>query len=146
CCAVSATPSNKGALRMTTSINQAWELAKQRFAAVGVDAEQALTALDRLPVSMHCWQGDDVAGFENPQGGLTGGIQATGNYPGKARNAAELRADLEQAMSLIPGPKRLNLHAIYLESDTPVERNAIKPEHFKNWVEWAKKQQVGLDF
>ena len=97
---------------MTTSINQAWELAKQRFAAVGVDAEQALTALDRLPVSMHCWQGDDVAGFENPQGGLTGGIQATGNYPGKARNAAELRADLEQAMSLIPGPKRLNLHAI----------------------------------
>ena len=131
---------------MTTSINQAWELAKQRFAAVGVDAEQALTALDRLPVSMHCWQGDDVAGFENPQGGLTGGIQATGNYPGKARNAAELRADLEQAMSLIPGPKRLNLHAIYLESDTPVERNAIKPEHFKNWVEWAKKQQVGLDF
>ena len=95
---------------------------------------------------MHCWQGDDVAGFENPGGSLTGGIQATGNYPGKARNATELRADLEQALSLIPGPKRLNLHAIYLESDTPVARDQIKPEHFKNWVEWAKANQLGLDF
>lgn len=95
---------------------------------------------------MHCWQGDDVAGFENPEGSLTGGIQATGNYPGKARNAQELRADLEQALSLIPGPKRLNLHAIYLESTTPVARNEIKPEHFKHWVEWAKRQQLGLDF
>lgn len=89
-------------------------LAKQRFAAVGIDVEEALRQLDRLPVSMHCWQGDDVSGFENPEGSLTGGIQATGNYPGKARNASELRADLEQAMRLIPGPKRLNLHAIYL--------------------------------
>ena len=131
---------------MTTYINQAWELAKQRFAAVGVDADEALRQLDRLPVSMHCWQGDDVAGFENPQGALTGGIQATGNYPGKARNATELRADLEQAMSLIPGPKRLNLHAIYLEADAPVARNEIKPQHFQNWVEWAKKQRLGLDF
>jgi len=131
---------------MTTQLEQAWELAKQRFAAVGVDVEEALRQLDRLPVSMHCWQGDDVAGFENPGGALTGGIQATGNYPGKARNAAELRADLELALSLIPGPKRLNLHAIYLESDTPVDRNAIKPEHFKNWVEWAKANKLGLDF
>ena len=97
-------------------------------------------------VSMHCWQGDDVSGFENPEGSLTGGIQATGNYPGKARNASELRADLEQAMRLSPGPKRLNLHAIYLESDTPVSRDQIKPEHFKNWVEWAKANQLGLDF
>ena len=102
---------------MTTQLEQAWELAKQRFAAVGIDVEEALRQLDRLPVSMHCWQGDDVSGFENPEGSLTGGIQATGNYPGKARNASELRADLEQAMRLIPGPKRLNLHAIYLESD-----------------------------
>lgn len=99
---------------MTTQLEQAWELAKQRFAAVGIDVEEALRQLDRLPVSMHCWQGDDVAGFENPEGSLTGGIQATGNYPGKARSASELRADLEQALSLIPGPKRLNLHAIYL--------------------------------
>ncbi len=91
-------------------------------------------------------QGDDVSGFENPEGSLTGGIQATGNYPGKARNASELRTDLEQAMRLIPGPKRLNLHAIYLESDTPVSRDQIKPEHFKNWVEWAKANQLGLDF
>lgn len=131
---------------MTTQLEQAWELAKLRFAAVGIDVEAALRQLDRLPVSMHCWQGDDVAGFENPEGSLTGGIQATGNYPGKARNATELRADLEQALSLIPGPKRLNLHAIYLESDTPVARDQIKPEHFKNWVEWAKANQLGLDF
>lgn len=131
---------------MTTQLEQAWELAKQRFAAVGIDVEEALRQLDRLPVSIHCWQGDDVSGFENPEGSLTGGIQATGNYPGKARNASELRADLEQAMRLIPGPKRLNLHAIYLESDTPVSRDQIKPEHFKNWVEWAKANQLGLDF
>ena len=84
---------------MTTSIDQAWELAKQRFNAVGVDIENALKTMERLPVSMHCWQGDDVAGFENPEGSLTGGIQATGNYPGKARNAAELRADLEMALT-----------------------------------------------
>lgn len=131
---------------MTTSIDQAWELAKQRFNAVGVDVENALKTMERLPVSMHCWQGDDVAGFENPEGSLTGGIQATGNYPGKARNAAELRTDLEMALTLIPGPKRLNLHAIYLESDTPVARNKIEPRHFANWVEWAKKHHLGLDF
>lgn len=131
---------------MTTSIDQAWELAKQRFNAVGVDVENALKTMEKLPVSMHCWQGDDVAGFENPEGSLTGGIQATGNYPGKARNAAELRADLEMALTLIPGPKRLNLHAIYLESDTPVARNKIEPRHFANWVEWAKKHHLGLDF
>ena len=131
---------------MTTSIDQAWELAKQRFNAVGVDVENALKTMERLPVSMHCWQGDDVAGFENPEGSLTGGIQATGNYPGKARNAVELRADLEMALTLIPGPQRLNLHAIYLESDTPVARNKIEPRHFANWVEWAKKHHLGLDF
>lgn len=131
---------------MKSSNDQAWELAKQRFAAVGVDVEAAISAMGTLPVSMHCWQGDDVAGFENPEGSLTGGIQATGNYPGKARNATELRADLEQALALIPGPKRLNLHAIYLESDTPVARNKIEPRHFKNWVEWAKQHHLGLDF
>lgn len=131
---------------MTNSIEQAWELAKQRFAAVGVDVDAALTRLDTLPVSMHCWQGDDVTGFENPDAVLTGGIQATGNYPGKARNAAELRSDLELALTLIPGPKRLNLHAIYLESDTPVARNKIEPRHFNHWVEWAKKHHLGLDF
>ncbi|CFU83000.1 L-rhamnose isomerase [Yersinia pseudotuberculosis] len=131
---------------MTNSIEQAWDLAKQRFAAVGVDVDAALTRLDTLPVSMHCWQGDDVTGFEDPDGVLTGGIQATGNYPGKARNATELRSDLELALALIPGPKRLNLHAIYLESDTPVARNKIEPRHFSHWVAWAKKHQLGLDF
>ncbi|MEZ0582230.1 L-rhamnose isomerase [Erwinia sp. STN24] len=131
---------------MTQAIEQAFELAKSRFAEQGVDVDAALKQLDQLPISMHCWQGDDVRGFENPQGALTGGIQATGNYPGRARTAVELRADLEQAMSLIPGPKRLNLHAIYLESDSRIERNEIKPQHFANWVEWAKTNGLGLDF
>ena len=131
---------------MTRLIEQAFDLAKQRFAAIGVDVEAAMQQLDTLPVSMHCWQGDDVRGFENPQGTLTGGIQATGNYPGRARSAEELRADLDMAMSLIPGAKRLNLHAIYLDSDEPVDRDAIKPEHFSRWVSWAKQHQIGLDF
>lgn len=131
---------------MTTSTEQAWNLAKARYAELNVDVESVLKLLDTLPVSMHCWQGDDVAGFENTGGALTGGIQATGNYPGKARNAVELRADLEQALALIPGPKRLNLHAIYLESDKPVARNEIEPKHFSNWVDWARKQGLGLDF
>lgn len=131
---------------MSQSIEQAWLLAKQRFADNNVNVEGALELLDTLPVSMHCWQGDDVAGFENTGAALTGGIQATGNYPGKARNAAELRADLEQAFRLIPGPKRLNLHAIYLEAEGRVERNEIEPRHFANWVEWAKVHRLGLDF
>lgn len=131
---------------MTQAIEQAFALAKQRFADIGVDAEAALSQLDQLPVSMHCWQGDDVRGFENPQGALTGGIQATGNYPGRARNVEELRSDLDQAMALIPGPKRLNLHAIYLESEQAVKRNEIKPQHFAGWVAWARDRQLGLDF
>ncbi|WP_062743211.1 L-rhamnose isomerase [Erwinia persicina] len=131
---------------MTQAIEQAFALAKQRFADIGVDVDAALAQLDQLPVSMHCWQGDDVRGFENPQGSLTGGIQATGNYPGRARNVAELRADLDLAMSLIPGPKRLNLHAIYLESEQAVKRNEIKPQHFAGWVAWARDRQLGLDF
>jgi L-rhamnose isomerase len=131
---------------MTSSIEQAWTLAKERFAQLGIDAEAAIKQLDTLPVSIHCWQGDDVAGFENPEGNLTGGIQATGNYPGKARNAQQLRADLELAISMIPGPNRLNLHAIYLESEKPVARNEIEPKHFANWVDWAKKNKLGLDF
>ena len=129
-----------------TTPQQAYQLAQEQFAKIGVDTEAAIAAMARLPVSMHCWQGDDVAGFENPAGLLTGGIQATGNYLGKARNATELRADLEQALALIPGPKRLNLHAIYLDADRPVDRNDIEPKHFANWVEWAKKNQLGLDF
>lgn len=129
-----------------SKITQNYEVAKDRFAQMGVDTDQALKLLDQLPISMHCWQGDDVSGFENPGGELTGGIQATGNYLGKARNISELRADFEEAIRLIPGPKRMNLHAIYLESDTKVARNEIKPEHFKTWVDWAKKHDLGLDF
>ncbi|MCL2897970.1 L-rhamnose isomerase [Brenneria tiliae] len=129
-----------------TAIETAWHLAKTRYAGINVDVDSVLEQLDQIPVSMHCWQGDDVAGFENAAGELTGGIQATGSYPGKARNADELRADLEQAFTLIPGPKRLNLHAIYLESPSAVPRNAIEPQHFANWVAWAKTHRLGLDF
>ncbi|MBQ4781364.1 L-rhamnose isomerase [Pectobacterium versatile] len=131
---------------MSTPIEAAWQLAKTRYASLNIDVEAVLEQLDQIPVSMHCWQGDDVAGFENTGGPLTGGIQATGNYPGKASTPDELRADLEQAFALIPGPKRLNLHAIYLESAQPVARNEIAPEHFSTWVEWAKHHQLGLDF
>ncbi|GKW04070.1 L-rhamnose isomerase [Pectobacterium carotovorum subsp. carotovorum] len=131
---------------MSTPIEAAWQLAKTRYASLNIDVEAALEQLDQIPVSMHCWQGDDVAGFENTGGPLTGGIQATGNYPGKASTPDELRADLEQAFALIPGPKRLNLHAIYLESAQPVARNEIAPEHFSTWVEWAKHHKLGLDF
>ncbi|MBA0215567.1 L-rhamnose isomerase [Pectobacterium brasiliense] len=131
---------------MSTPIETAWQLAKARYASMNIDVEAVLEQLDQIPVSMHCWQGDDVSGFENTGGPLTGGIQATGNYPGKASTPDELRADLEQAFALIPGPKRLNLHAIYLESAQPVARNEIAPEHFSTWVEWAKRHQLGLDF
>lgn len=130
---------------MSTVLNQ-YEYAKEYFAKLGVNTNEAIEKLKNIPISIHCWQGDDVTGFENPDGELTGGIQATGNYPGKARNATQLRQDLEKAFELIPGKKRVNLHAIYLESATPVDRNQVKPEHFKGWVEWAKKHNIGLDF
>ncbi len=128
-----------------TSFSQAFDFAKARFAEVDVDVNAALSKLDEIAVSMQCWQGDDVAGFE-AKTALTGGIQATGNYPFCASNAEELRADLELAMSLIPGAKRVNLHAIYLESKKPVPRNEILPEHFATWLSWAKSQKIGLDF
>ncbi|HHO2169334.1 TPA: L-rhamnose isomerase [Aeromonas hydrophila] len=131
---------------MNPNIETAFALAKEQYAALGVDVDQALTTLATIPVSMHCWQGDDVGGFEADASALTGGIQATGNYPGKARDAIELRRDLDLAMSLIPGAKRLNLHAIYLEAESPVARDKIEPKHFANWVRWAKERGVGLDF
>jgi L-rhamnose isomerase len=124
----------------------AYELASERFAAIGVDTGAALEQVDQIPISIQCWQGDDVRGFENPEGSLTGGIQTSGNYPGRARSAKELRADMELALAQIPGKKRINLHAIYLESASPVERNAIEPRHFERWVEWAKLNDLGLDF
>ncbi len=129
-----------------THFHQAYVLAQERYAALGVNTEQALAQLARTPLSLHCWQGDDVGGFEDPRRGLSGGILATGNYPGKARTPDELRADLDMAYRLIPGKHRLNLHAIYLETDTKVERNAIEPKHFARWVDWAKANKHGLDF
>ena len=127
-------------------IQSAYAIAQERYAALGVDSEAALQRLEKVSISLHCWQGDDVGGFENPGGDLTGGIAATGNYPGKARTAGELRQDLDLVYSLLPGSHRLNLHAIYLESDRKVERNAIEPAHFANWVDWAKAYGHGLDF
>ena len=127
-------------------IQSSYELAKERYAALGVDTEKALTQLEKISISLHCWQGDDVGGFENPGGELSGGIAATGNYPGKARNADELRSDLDVAYSLLPGSHRLNLHAIYLEADQKVERNAIEPQHFSAWKDWAKANGHGIDF
>lgn len=128
-------------------IEAAYALAKEAYAEFGINTDDVMEQLKNIPVSVHCWQGDDVSGFENPDGPLTGGIQATGNYPGKARTPQQLRADLEKAFSLIPGTKRLNLHALYLETDgEKVDRNQIEPKHFANWVAWAKEQKIGLDF
>jgi L-rhamnose isomerase len=131
---------------MSTQVNAAYELAKERYAELGVDTETALQKLAQIAISLHCWQGDDVTGFEDPERGLSGGIMATGNYPGKARTAVQLRQDLDKAYSLIPGTHRLNLHAIYLEAGKKVPRNEIRPEHFANWVDWAKANNHGLDF
>jgi L-rhamnose isomerase len=127
-------------------INAAYQLAQERYAALGVDTEAALKTLKTIAISLHCWQGDDVGGFEDPNRGLSGGIMATGNYPGKARTVAELRADLDKAYSLIPGKHRLNLHAIYLEADSKIPRNEIQPKHFAGWADWAKANQHGIDF
>ena len=129
-----------------SKIQDAYSLAQERYAELGMDTEVALTRLEQVSLSLHCWQGDDVGGFENPGGDLTGGIAATGNYPGKARTPDELRSDLDIVYSLLPGSHRLNLHAIYLESDTNVERNAIEPKHFSAWKDWAKENGHGVDF
>jgi L-rhamnose isomerase len=128
------------------TIQNAYTLAKERYAALHVDTEKALARLENVAISLHCWQGDDVGGFENPGGDLTGGIAATGNYPGKARTADELRSDLDVVYSLLPGSHRLNLHAVYLEADQKVERNAIEPRHFAAWKDWAKANHHGIDF
>lgn len=123
-----------------------YDSARAAFADWGVDTEAAIKTLLSIPISVHCWQGDDVGGFERKTGASGGGIQATGNYPGRARNAAELRADLEFAYSLIPGKHRLNLHAFYLDTDETPDRDAIEYRHFAPWVDWAKEQGLGLDF
>ncbi len=128
------------------TIENAYQIAKQRYAEYGVDTDAALDRLGRIAVSMHCWQGDDVGGFETDEGLTGGGIMTTGAYPGKARTADELRADFEKAYSLIPGSHRLNLHAIYLEAGKKVERDQIEPAHFQRWIDWAKQLGIGMDF
>lgn len=116
------------------------------YGELGVNVDEALDALSKVRVSMHCWQGDDVAGFEHSSGELSGGIATTGNYPGKARNHQELFADIDKALSLIPGKHKLNIHAIYAISDSPVERDQLEPGHFSAWVDFAREHGVGLDF
>src|SRR5512140_935093 len=127
--------------------DQAYGLAKERYASLGVDTDRAMDRLAQIPISLHCWQGDDVGGFESEDGLTGGGIQATGNYPGKARTADELRSDLDEAYGLLPGKHRLNLHAIYAETGgRKVERTDLCPEHFARWIEWAKANGHGVDF
>ena len=130
------------------NILKAYEIAKEQFAGIGVDAEAAMKTLETIPISLHCWQGDDVGGFERPGAELSGGgIQATGNYPGKARTIGELRADFEKAVSVVPGKHRIALHASYLDNGGQyVERDAIEPRHFQSWIDWAKANQLGIDF
>lgn len=124
-----------------------YETARERFAAWGVDSDTALKRLSAVEVSMNCWQGDDVVGFEGADSITGGGIMATGNYPGRARNADELRADADTAFALIPGRQRFNLHATYRETDgKAVERDEVGPEHFSRWMDWAAERKIALDF
>lgn len=123
-----------------------FEIAKEIYSQYGIDVEEAIKICDSTPISMHCWQGDDVGGFEKKEGGLTGGIQATGNYPGKARTPDELRSDIETAMKYIPGEKKINIHANYAEADKFVDRNEIEPDNFKAWADWAVEKGLGIDF
>jgi L-rhamnose isomerase len=127
-------------------IEKAYALARERYAELGVDTERALATLAALPVSLHCWQGDDVAGFEGTGTELGGGLAVTGHHPGKARNADELRLDADKALSLIPGRHRFNLHACYLEAPGKIDRDAIRPEHFQRWADWARDRKIGVDF
>ncbi len=130
-----------------SKIEQAYSLAKERYAELGVDVDAAIAKIEKVKISLHCWQGDDVGGFESGDGLTGGGILSTGNYPGKARTPGELRADLEKAFSLIPGKHRVNLHAIYLENGgQKVDRDEIEPKHFQGWIDWAKANGLGLDF
>ena len=128
--------------------NTPYQIAKEQYAALGVDTDAALDALDRIPVSLHCWQGDDVTGFEAPENaGSNSGCLATGNYPGKARTPEELMQDIEQAAANIPGPLRLNLHASYASDGTPrPDRDGLTAANFRSWIDWAKSAQFGIDF
>ena len=128
-------------------INQAYEIAKERYANIGIDTDKVLEAMQNFHLSLHCWQADDVTGFEKLATSLSGGIQVTGNYPGKARNIDELRQDIIKAKSLIPGTHRLNLHEIYGDfKGQAVDRDEVTPEHFRSWMDWGKENNMKLDF
>jgi L-rhamnose isomerase len=131
----------------TRQVERAFELAKERYAELGVDVDRALARLGDVAVSLHCWQGDDVGGFEGSGEAIGGGLAVTGSYPGRARTADELRSDLDKALALIPGSHRLNLHASYAETGgVRVERNELRPEHFRGWIDWARARKLGMDF
>ncbi|WP_435015535.1 L-rhamnose isomerase [Tundrisphaera sp. TA3] len=131
----------------TRQVELAYEAARERYAEIDVDVEAALDRLSRVAISLHCWQGDDVGGFEASGEAIGGGLAVTGNHPGKARTADELRADLDRTFSLIPGTHRLNLHASYAETGgRRVERDALAPEHFRRWIDWAGDRGLGMDF
>lgn len=131
----------------TKQIEAAFKIARERYDAVGVNVEEACAALGKIPVSLHCWQGDDVGGFESDGRGIGGGLAVTGSHPGRARTPDELRSDLDQALALIPGRHRLNLHAFYGEfGGKKVDRDEIDASHFSRWIAWAKGQGIGLDF
>lgn len=128
-------------------VQKAFEIAKERYAELGVNVEDALQKLQKIAISIHCWQADDVVGFENVSNAGGGGIQATGNYPGRARNMAELRSDIEQVLTMVGGDHRFNIHAIYGDfGDKVVDRDQILPEHFTSWMQWAKENKLKLDF
>lgn len=128
------------------NIEKAFELAREEYQAVGVDVDSALQRMQDVEISVHCWQGDDVKGFEGDEGALGNGLAVTGNYPGRARTINELQSDLEMAYSLIPGNHRLNLHALYGEFKSRVDRDEIDVEHFQGWIDWARDQEIRLDF
>ena len=119
---------------------------KEKYSRYQVDADRAIDALQKLSISIHCWQGDDVKGFENTEGELTGGILSTGDYPGKAVTPDQLRLDFEKALSLIPGKHRINLLAMYAEKEDDIDRDKLEPRHFDNWIKWAKDLGIGIDF
>ncbi|WP_319590775.1 L-rhamnose isomerase [uncultured Draconibacterium sp.] len=132
---------------MSELIKKAYEIAQEQYAAIGVDTDEAIAKMKDVNISLHCWQTDDVGGFETAEGELSGGIQATGNYPGKATTIEQMRADLEKVLALLPGKQRLNLHAIYgdFQGET-VDRDEIEVKHFQSWIDWCKAQGIGMDF